>query len=250
MSDTDRNERLSAILNELLQHQLGHSLASVETSLQSWRSGDIGVFQAHAEVLKHTRRAERLAGRIAQVNQEPDAAILRHALDAGIIGRNEFIELVGSAPDDVEPASFADDPLGLPLKPSFVNELLQQGPVLVHVDARVPGVSVPFYLKTDPKLVLRFGHGLKPAIHDLTVDDNGISGTLTFKGVPHLCQLPWPAVYAAVSEADDRGMVWPNDVPEEVLEHVAPAQAKATAKAVEEPAKPPRRRASHLKLVD
>ena len=255
-NDQSKQDRLKSVLTKLLQHQLGNSLTSVGESLESWRSGRIGVFEAHAEVLKHAIRAERMAGRIAHSSHEPSGPILRDAFDAGIIGRDEFVQLVGSEPDEVEPASSSDDPMGLPIKQSFVSDLLESGPVLVHVDARVQGVSVPDHLARDPKLVLRFGYGLEPAIHDLTVDDEGISGTLTFKGIPHRCILPWPAVYAAVSEAaDQRGMVWPEDVPEEVLEHLVPPSAAATTGATSsrtepENPRPARRRASHLKLVD
>lgn len=256
--DQTQQDRLKSILTELLQHQLANSLTNVEASLDSWRNDRIGVFEAHSEVLKHAIRAERMAGRIAQACQEPNGPILRDALDAGIIRRDEFCELVGSEPEDIEPASAFEDSMGLPLKQSFVDDLLAMGPVLVHIDARANGVSVPLHLEKDAKLVLRFGHGLKPEIHDLTVDEDGLGGTLTFGGVPHRCVLPWPAVYAVVSEADQRGMVWPEDVPVEVLEDIMPpggaqpevmAPAAPVAMTVEKP-KPARRRASHLKLVD
>ena len=257
-NDQSQQDRLKSILTELLQHQLANSLANVEASLKNWRDNSIGVFEAHSEVLKHAIRAERMAGRIAQACQEPSPEVLRDALDAGIIRRDEFFELVGKEPEDVEPASAFEDAMGLPLKQSFVDDLLSRGPVLVHIDARVKTVSVPLHLKKDPKLVLRFGYGLKPAIHDLAVDEDALSGTLTFGGVPHHCILPWPAVYAVVSEADQRGMVWPEDVPVEVLEDIMPppgvspegmAPATPVAMAAEKP-KSARRRANHLKLVD
>ncbi|MCG8425658.1 MAG: ClpXP protease specificity-enhancing factor SspB [Proteobacteria bacterium] len=266
MSDNEQNnlDRLKSILTKLLQYQLSESLNRVESSLKSWRDDKIGVFEAHAEVLKHAVRAERMAGRIAQASQEPSGPILRDAFDAELIGRDEFRELVGCDPEDVEPASAADDSMGLPLKQAYVSELLDEGPVLVHVDARVKGVSVPLHLKQDAKLVLRFGYGLKPEIHDLTVDEDAIAGTLTFQGIPHRCVLPWSAVYAAVSEANHRGMVWPEEVPPEVLEQLgigseqlaiapdeSPEVARLRARQEEvDKSKSARRRASHLKLVD
>jgi hypothetical protein len=102
--------------------------------------------------------------------------------------------------------------------------------------------------------VLRFGYGLTPAIIDLVVDTVGISGTLTFSGVPFHCVLPWPAVYAAVVEGEQRGMVWPEDIPDVILEapprrdedRVTPAVAPPPAAEV---ARAPRQR-GHLKLVD
>ena len=65
--------------------------------------------------------------------------------------------------------------------------------------------------------MLRFGYNLTPAIGDLTVDDDAIAGTLTFAGQPFRCILPWTAVYAAMVEGEQRGTVWPEDVPEDVL---------------------------------
>ena len=44
-----------------------------------------------------------------------------------------------------------------------------------------------------------------------------IAGTLTFAGQPFHCVLPWTAVYAAMVEGEQRGTVWPEDVPEDVL---------------------------------
>jgi len=52
---------------------------------------------------------------------------------------------------------------------------------------------------------------------DLTVDDEAIAGTLTFGGSPFHVVLPWTAVYAAMVEGEQRGTVWPEDVPEDVL---------------------------------
>ncbi|MEM9489974.1 MAG: hypothetical protein AAGC55_12570, partial [Myxococcota bacterium] len=72
MSDTDKKkqDRLHSVLAELLQHELAKSLNNVEDSLRRWRSEEISVFDAHAEVLKHAARAERMASRIAQASRK------------------------------------------------------------------------------------------------------------------------------------------------------------------------------------
>lgn len=262
VADTDQGKiaRLQAVLTALLQHQLGQSLERVEASLERWRRGELGPFEAHAEVLKHAARSERMASRIAQASRDEARSALRDALDAGLIERDEFIELAGVSPEEVEPSRGLDGPA--PPKPDVVRELLERGPILVHVDARAEDVAVPLRLKRDPKLVLRFGYGLSPAIPDLTVDDQSLSGTLTFGGVPHLCVLPWTAIYAVVSEADQQGMVWPQDVPAVVLEEMAsdsplPGSGKAEARrpgapqtTQSQPSTSPKPRASHLKLVE
>lgn len=260
------SERLQAILAEFLQHKLGQSLERMDESLEKWRAGEMGVFEAHKEVLKHAARAERLASRVADAGDGPLDSLLRDAFDMGAVSRDEFIEFTGSTPEDVDPSPGLDDGLSMPLKRDLVRELLAQGPVLIHIDARMPGVSVPLQLSRDPRLVLRFGYNLTPEITDLEVDDKAISGTLTFSGVPHHCILPWPVVYAVVSEEDKRGMVWPEDVPKVVLQEMAGQQSKlptigadehgadgrelSTVDASGREKTSAKKRARHLKLVD
>lgn len=256
MSDSEQEKlaRLQEIFTSLLQHHLAGSLENVEESLIRWRSGDIGPFDVHAEVLKHAARTERMAGRIANAGPTGASSVLRDAFDVELVGRDEFIALTGEEPEGVEPAMTHSGAPTLPAKHQFIESLLGTGPVLLHVDARKPEVAVPTHLKQDPKLVLRFGYGLTPAIHDLEVGAEHVAGTLTFGGVPFHCVLPWTAIYAAVSEADQRAMVWHEDVPEAVLAQMMGQQqggSEARARAVEpEQPAPSKRRASHLKLVD
>jgi hypothetical protein len=84
------------------------------------------------------------------------------------------------------------------------------------------------------------------------VDDEAIAGTLTFAGQPFRCVLPWTAVYAAMVEGEQRGTVWPEDVPEDVLTGggETPAPVPAPQPVVEEKSAPRAKRASHLKLVE
>ncbi len=272
--------RLQAVLTALLKHQLNESLGKVDEALESWRSGELGPLETHAELLRHTARAERLGARIAQVDPESASTVLRDAYDAELISRDEFIEMAGCMPEDVEPSPSLDsDEIDLPKKPEFIGELLGEGPVLLHVDARRGGVAVPERLAGDAKLVLRFGYNLSPAIADLEVDDEAVSGTLTFGGVPFYCVLPWPAVYAVVSEVSQQAMVWPDDVPAEVLHQMSeraadrasrvgepedgdrraeerrtssqqPGDSGQASGAAESSGKATKRRPSHLKLVE
>lgn len=250
MSDlTTDPERLQAVLTALLEHEIGESLAQVEDALRLWREGEMGAFEAHAELVRHASRSERIATRIAEGSGGNSRALVRDAFDAGLIEREEAAALIGDDPFTIEPSPAIEDAAPeLPEKRPFVEELMGQGPILVHLDARHEGVSVPAKFEGDPKLVLRFGYGLSPAIIDLALDDDTLAGTLTFGGVPFHCVVPWGAVYAAVAEADHRGMVWPEDVPDDVIESLARGAA------AEPPPPPPDasgpRRAPHLKLVD
>ena len=103
----------------------------------------------------------------------------------------------------------------LPPKKDVALALLEQATVLVHLDPRGDGVSVPAWFKRQPQLVLQIGLNMPKPIPDLSVDDAGISCTLSFSNTPHYCHLPWASVYALIG-ASGRGMVWPDDVPKEV----------------------------------
>lgn len=236
-------ERVQEILTALLKQRLGASLERVEGALATWRRGESGLFEAHKEVLRHVARADALAATASRLGPDRTDSLLRSAHDLGLIDRDELVALTGKEPDQIEPAGDLEDDQAphLPAKREVTNQLLEQGAVLVHVDPRREGVSVPAAFNDDPKLVLRFGHGLSPSIPDLDVGEHAMSGTLTFGGKPHLCVLPWPSIYAVVSEADQRGMVWPDDVPAEALNEGVEAPG---------PAAPAPSRRDHLKLVD
>ena len=243
--------RLQQIMTELLKRRIRDSLEDVGEALSQWRSGDLGEFETHAAVLKHAARAERLAGRLARVGFDTAGALMRDAFDLELVSAEEFEDLMGCKPSEIAPSGPADEveaARDLPPKRQVVDELLNEGAILVHLDARGDDVGVPEQFSGDPKLVLRFGFNLTPAIPDLHVDETGLSGTLTFGGVPHFCQLPWTAVYAVVSEANSRGLVWPDDVPDEVVGELAGA-AREEEPAEPTPPPPDKKGRPHLRLV-
>jgi stringent starvation protein B len=260
VSNSDRTKlvRLQEVLSALLEHKLKASLETVEGSLRRWRDGDLGPFEAHTELLEHTARVGRMAKRVARANPEMLRSILREAFDAGLVARAEFVELVGDEPEAVPTSHGVDDDNAWSAqKRKLVQELMDQGPVLVHVDARADSVEVPDQFRHQARLVLRFGYRLSPPIVDLDVGEQAIRGTLTFGGQPFPCAVPWTALYAVIAESDGQGTVWPEDVPDEILEELGMASGgsngQATpkvAKAAAPPEKPAKQRASHLKLVD
>ncbi len=214
-------ERLQEIMTGLMEQQLLESLRRVDAAMSKWRDGDLNVFETHAELLRHAAQAERLAERMARIGLDNAGGLLRDAFDAGLIDSDEFVSIVGKQPDEVSPSppeSEMSKRLGLPGKRELIEELLSKGPILVHIDARHALAQVPDRFRNDPKLVLRFGYELSPAIIDLSIDDDGVYGTLTFGGIPCRCVLPWGCVYSVVSETDQKGMVWPEDVPDCVVD--------------------------------
>ena len=243
--------RLQAVVTALIEHRVATSLADVEKALQRWRSGTHSALAAHGAVLRHAARCERTVERVTAAAGDRPEGILRDAVDAGLMSPEEFVELVGTPHADVPSidALRDEDDASAPDKRKTLEALLARGPVFVHIDARRAEVSVPPRFRADPSLVLRFGYNLSPAIVDLVVDDAAIAGTLTFAGQPFRCVLPWTAVYAAMVEGEQRGTVWPEDVPEDVLTGAGEAPAPAPIIKDEQSAPRPKR-TSHLKLVE
>jgi stringent starvation protein B len=245
--------RLQAVVTTLIEHRVSTSLVDVERALARWRSGTHSALAAHGAVLRHAARCERTVERVTAAAGDRPEGILRDAVDAGLMTAEEFVQLVGKQPQEVASidALRDEDDASAPDKRRTLEALLGRGAVLVHVDARRAEVSVPARFRADPSLVLRFGYNLTPANTDLVVDDEAVSGTLTFSGQPYRCVLPWTAVYAAMVEGEQRGTVWPEDVPEDVLTGGGEAAA-APAPAPAAPAKdePPKQRGAHLKLVE
>jgi len=248
--------RLQTVVTALIEHRVSTSLVDVERALARWRSGSHSALAAHGAVLRHAARCERTVERVTAAAGDRPEGILRDAVDAGLMAPEEFVQLVGKQPEEVETigALKDDDDASAPDKRRTLEQLLSRGPVLVHVDARRAEVAVPPRFRADPSLVLRFGYALQPAILDLEVDDDGIAGTLTFGGAPFRVVLPWTAVYAAMVEGEQRGTVWPEDVPEDVLtgagETPAPVPTVTDAPPPAESNAPRAKRTSHLKLVE
>lgn len=148
----------------------------------------------------------------------------------------------------------------LPPKKDVALELLRRTSLFIHLDPRLPGVMVPEWFKKQPQLVLQVGFNMAVPIRDLTVDDEGISGTLSFNRSPFFCHVPWASIFALMGD-NHRGMVWPDFVPPEIAAHrehqarvaaeqarvldaraklrVVPADAPAEAAPPPQPAAPP-----------
>lgn len=260
MADLDdpRLARIQEVVTALIERRLAASLADVEAAIASWRAGDQGVLDVHDVVVRHTQESEGLIKRVMAAAARPEG-VIKDAFDAGVIGADEVEQLTGKSVEDIAAAGSLEAPTTPPPdKRTVIDDLLAKGPVLVHLDARRSDVAVPERFRNEPKLVLRFGYGLTPPIPDLTVNEHGMSATLTFGGAPFRCVLPWAAIYAAVADGEQRGMVWPDDIPEDLLMGAGdtapsppPAPPAPTSSSGAQPNGEGRtKRPSHLKLVD
>lgn len=102
-------------------------------------------------------------------------------------------------------------------KQSVLGTLLEKGVVMLHLDARRPGVRVPDYLKNETWLRLNFNHAKGRA--DLVVNDWGIRETLRFQGAWFPVSVPWSAVFAmSLPEHAEQPTIFAEDLPEEMVE--------------------------------
>ncbi len=116
-----------------------------------------------------------------------------------------------------------------PPKKDVALALLENGSVFVHLDPRREGVVVPDAFRHQPELVLQFGLNMRVPIKDLEVDDEAISGTLSFARRPFWCRIPWSSVFAMVAD-DRRGVAWPEDAPQEGRASARPSKGPPASK--------------------
>ncbi|OJY30875.1 MAG: hypothetical protein BGO98_29385 [Myxococcales bacterium 68-20] len=103
----------------------------------------------------------------------------------------------------------------LPPKKEVALALLERSNVDVYLDPRANGVVVPPQFRKEPRLILKIGLNMPVPIPDLRLDDESMSCTLSFNRTKFFCVVPWQSVFAMVGD-DGRGMVWPDDVPQEL----------------------------------
>ncbi len=83
--------------------------------------------------------------------------------------------------------------------------LLEEGVVMVRILRKRPGVILPTFLDT-PIVNLNFSY--RYGIDDFAVDERGIRASLSFRKIPHFCDVPWSSVCAIMSEKTDQMFVW------------------------------------------
>lgn len=148
-------------------------------------------------------------------------------------------------------------------KLEIFSRLIEQGMVLVTLNTRAEGVSVPAQHIGNPQLHLNFS--LRFFIDDFEYDEHGVRASLSFRGTPHFCDLPWHAVYMLRSQADETILVFPESFPEPLREMLASSSdlelveedARATRQAFLErdpeaeiePEDEPKPPGSHLHLI-
>jgi hypothetical protein len=94
-------------------------------------------------------------------------------------------------------------------------ELLQEGPVMVFIDTRCPGVLVPERFRGEPDLKLNFDYAFR--IPDFEVREDGLIATLSFSQTPHFCALPFESIWQMVNTKNQKNFAYPESFPLEMI---------------------------------
>lgn len=95
-------------------------------------------------------------------------------------------------------------------------QALDKGMVMIHLDARRPGVLVPPTLRGEAHLRLNVSYRFDPP--DLSVGDWGVRSTLSFSGARFTVAVPWSALFAITSHVSKEFWMYPDDMPEELIQ--------------------------------
>jgi stringent starvation protein B len=124
------------------------------------------------------------------------------------------------AREEREAQAAPEDPWAAQKLEAF-ERLVDDGMVLVNLDSRTKGVNVPEHHRGDPQLGLNFSHRFYTG--DFEYDERGLRSTLSFRGEPYFCDIPWAAVFMLRSHATDEVFLFPPSVPpelEDMLHHI------------------------------
>ncbi|MDY7228754.1 ClpXP protease specificity-enhancing factor SspB [Hyalangium rubrum] len=115
---------------------------------------------------------------------------------------------------------------------------LEQGMVMIHLDARRPGVLVPSELRNESHLRLNLSYRFDPP--DLSVTEWGVRSTLSFGGKRFTVAVPWSALFAIASHVT-KELFWmyPDDMPAELLQQTMVTTKVSTQEVVPTPAPAP-----------
>ncbi|MBN8226456.1 stringent starvation protein B [Corallococcus macrosporus] len=105
---------------------------------------------------------------------------------------------------------------------------LDQGMVMIHLDARRPGVLVPASLRGEAHLRLNLSYRFEPP--DLTVGEWGVRSTLSFSGSRFTVAVPWSALFAIASHVTKEFWMYPEEMPPELLQQPPGASAASVAR--------------------
>jgi stringent starvation protein B len=122
-------------------------------------------------------------------------------------------------------------------KQRTLETMLDDGKVMVVIDARHPEVDVPAHLKEDPGLRLNLSRAFNLELFE--IDETGVVAGLSFGGVRHRCVLPWTAIYGLISHVTEDSRLFEEGLPDELRPALAAAEQAMAKRERAEEAQPP-----------
>lgn len=116
-------------------------------------------------------------------------------------------------------------------KKETIETFMKIGMVMLHLDARVPGVRVPPALQNEFQLRLNVSPRFDPP--DLFMDEWGVRQTLSFQGRRFPVSIPWVAIFGLSSAAGEMRL-YPHSVPDEIYESLAISQGRTKEELITE----------------
>ncbi|WNG45237.1 stringent starvation protein B [Archangium minus] len=124
-----------------------------------------------------------------------------------------------------------------PEKKARLLAALDKGMVMIHLDARRPGVLVPSSLRNEAHLRLNLSYRFDPP--DLTVGEWGVRCTLSFSGSRFTVAVPWSALFAITSHVTKEFWMYPDDMPPELIQQTMVTTKAPMPEPVAQQAAPP-----------
>ena len=111
------------------------------------------------------------------------------------------------------------------LKRETLLQLLSSGMVLLHLDTRREGVTVPPQHRGHPALPLNLSHAFRLDVFE--IGPVAVEASLSFQGEVYRCVLPYDAIFSMTSRVDGQSRLFADSVPPELEEIAQDAAAQA-----------------------
>ncbi|MCB0333114.1 MAG: hypothetical protein KDD55_06415 [Bdellovibrionales bacterium] len=101
-------------------------------------------------------------------------------------------------------------------KSKLLDTLLDGDHVMIHLDARAPGVDIPEHLGRNHDLTLKISRRFRGR---LELTENQIETELLFNEGYYPCTIPFAALWG-VTDENGESKIWPYSTPKELLESI------------------------------
>ena len=99
-------------------------------------------------------------------------------------------------------------------KKSALLERLDRGVTQLFVNSEIAGVDLPVSQMGKPQVILNLSYKFELDVFEIKVE--GVSASISFGGVTHLCLLPWDSIYfiRLAQDEGDEGLFYFDSLPE------------------------------------